>query len=182
MKRMKSDVDEVTIVGRLDFYEDLELGSNLVAVYTDDGEEYVISNRKMVRRLMPYAEDDIDITFVGTVDEDPYSHIKVLTVQSYEPSQKVQRSSRKTAVSVPLPKAGQDDFRGDEEDCEYIPDEDDRQDFDSDKLDDAGDEFGDEDLLDEDFADEDLDADLSDEERAKYANVLNDVLKGENKK
>lgn len=84
MKKHKSELDDVTIVGKLELYEDPETGSDLVAVCTDDGEEYVVTNKKMVRKLMKYTEDDIDIEFTGTIREDPYSLIQVLTIEDYK--------------------------------------------------------------------------------------------------
>ena len=175
MMNQNSELDDVTIIGKLDLYEDPETGKDLVAVYTKEGEEYVISNRKMARRLMPFTEDDIDVRFEGTVKVDQYSHIKILTVKSYEPLQEMMQLAsdrmRREGHAQLTP-----DFPGDDP-GDYIPDENDRRSFDDDLLD--GDQ--DEDALSEGFEDGDFSEDeepgeVSDEERSRLEQALAAVL------
>ena len=45
----RNEIEDVVLVGKLDLYEDPETGLDLVALYPEDGEEYVITNRKMVK-------------------------------------------------------------------------------------------------------------------------------------
>ncbi|MGN0880546.1 MAG: hypothetical protein ACI4WT_13990 [Oligosphaeraceae bacterium] len=171
MMNQNSELDDVTIIGKLDLYEDPETGNDLVAVYTKEGEEYVISNRKMARRLMPFTEDDIDVRFEGTVKVDPYSRIKILTVKSYEPLQELMQLAsdrmRREGHAQLTP-----DFPGDDP-GDYIPDENDRRSFDDDLLD--GDQDGDG-FEDADFSDEEELGEESDEERSRLEQALAAVL------
>ncbi len=178
MMNQNSELDDVTIIGKLDLYEDPETGNDLVAVYTKEGEEYVISNRKMARRLMPFTEDDIDVRFEGTVKVDQYSHIKILTVKSYEPLQEMMQLAsdrmRREGHTQLTP-----DFPGDDP-GDYIPDENDRRSFDDDLLD--GDQDGDDPAFadgfeDTDFSDDEEPGEMSDEERSRLEQALAAALK-----
>ncbi|MBR0459590.1 MAG: hypothetical protein IJJ26_10170 [Victivallales bacterium] len=71
-------------IGTLDVTDELcDDGSNALSFTTTDGEEYIIRNRKMVRRLEKYAYEQSEVTIWGCVKHDP-SGIDVLCVSEYD--------------------------------------------------------------------------------------------------
>lgn len=82
------DSDELqTIVGQLDIFDGLD-GQKLT-VTTADGDEYLISSKKWIKRLNKYADENIDISFEGTVEHDPEEGMDVINIKSFTPAQEV---------------------------------------------------------------------------------------------
>ena len=83
------DMDELeTIVGQLDVYDSLD-GQKLI-VTTAEGDEYLIASKKWIKRLNKYADENIDITFEGTVEHDPEEGMDVISIKSFKPAQEVE--------------------------------------------------------------------------------------------
>lgn len=84
-----NDNDEIqTIVGQLDIFDGLD-GQKLT-VTTADGDEYLISSKKWIKRLNKYADENIDISFEGTVEHDPEEGMDVINIKSFKPAQEVE--------------------------------------------------------------------------------------------
>ena len=82
------DSDELqTIVGQLDIFDGLD-GQKLT-VTTADGDEYLISSKKWIKRLNKYADENIDISFEATVEHDPEEGMDVINIKSFTPAQEV---------------------------------------------------------------------------------------------
>ncbi len=74
------------IVGQIDVFEDSTASDTSMSVFTADGEEYVITSRKVVKRLLRYAGEEIDIDFHGYVRHDAISGLDILSVVSFKPT------------------------------------------------------------------------------------------------
>jgi len=66
---MRNDEDklEITLTGHIEIADELcEDGSEALCIVTAEGDEYLIKNKKTIRRLMKYAYyDSVDINFRG---------------------------------------------------------------------------------------------------------------------
>ena len=83
------DSDEIqTIVGQLDIFDGLD-GQKLT-VTTADGDEYLIASKKWIKRLNKYADENIDISFEGTIEHDPEEGMDVINIKSFKPAQEVE--------------------------------------------------------------------------------------------
>ena len=83
------DSDEIqTIVGQLDIFDGLD-GQKLT-VTTADGDEYLITSRKWIKRLNNYADENIDISFEGTIEHDPEEGMDVINIKTFKPAQEVE--------------------------------------------------------------------------------------------
>ncbi|MBO4526596.1 MAG: hypothetical protein J5743_03140 [Victivallales bacterium] len=81
--------DEIqTIVGQLDIFDGLD-GQKLT-VTTADGDEYLIASKKWIKRLNKYADENIDISFEGTIEHDPEEGMDVINIKSFKPAQEVE--------------------------------------------------------------------------------------------
>lgn len=82
------DYDEATekklshIVGQIEVFEDYPGRDTAVSVITDDGDEFVVINRKAVKRLLQYAGEEINVELQGTVVFDHSLGMNVLNVTS----------------------------------------------------------------------------------------------------
>jgi len=77
--------EEIEITGQIDVSDELcSNGTEALAIVTADGDEYVIKNRKTVKRLKKYAYDQSVIKFRGYITHDP-TGIELFSVLSYEP-------------------------------------------------------------------------------------------------
>ena len=76
---------EMDIEGRVDVSDELcDDGSEALAIVTDDGDEYIIKSRKMIKHLMKYAYvDDLKIKFHGFARLDT-DGIVLFTVTGYK--------------------------------------------------------------------------------------------------
>lgn len=83
------DSDELQkIVGQLDIFDGLD-GQKLT-VTTAEGDEYLITSKKWIKRLNKYADENIDISFEGTVEHDPEEGMDVLTIKTFKPAEEVE--------------------------------------------------------------------------------------------
>ena len=81
--------DEIqTLVGQLDIFDGLD-GQKLT-VTTADGDEYLISSKKWIKRLNKYADENIDISFEGTIEHDPEEGMDVINIKTFKPAQEVE--------------------------------------------------------------------------------------------
>ena len=81
--------DEIqTIVGQLDIFDGLD-GQKLT-VTTAYGDEYLISSKKWSKRLNKYADENIDISFEGTIEHDPEEGMDVINIKTFKPAQEVE--------------------------------------------------------------------------------------------
>jgi hypothetical protein len=81
--------DEIqTIVGQLDIFDGLD-GQKLT-VTTADGDEYLITSKKWIKRLNKYADENIDISFEGTIEHDPEEGMDVINIKTFKPAQEVE--------------------------------------------------------------------------------------------
>lgn len=81
--------DEIqTIVGQLDIYDGLD-GQKLT-VTTADGDEYLIASKKWIKRLNKYADENIDISFEGTIEHDPEEGMDVINIKTFKPAEEVE--------------------------------------------------------------------------------------------
>ena len=85
---MQDDDEIQTIVGQLDIFDGLD-GQKLT-VTTADGDEYLISSKKWIKRLNKYADENIDISFEGTIEHDPEEGMDVLNIKSFKPAEEVE--------------------------------------------------------------------------------------------
>lgn len=76
----------IQIIGQVDVFEDSTASDTTISVFTPEGEEYVVVARKVVRRLLRFAGEEIDIDFVGYVDHDSSSGLDILSVVSFKPT------------------------------------------------------------------------------------------------
>lgn len=83
---MKEDKEQrvVTITGQVDIFEDMPgTDADAISILTQDGDEYIVNTRKMVKKLMPFAGEEVDILFQGTISKD-HSGLEILTVHSFK--------------------------------------------------------------------------------------------------
>ncbi|MDQ0291721.1 hypothetical protein [Oligosphaera ethanolica] len=83
---MKEDKEQrvVTITGQVDIFEDMPgADADAISILCQDGNEYIVTTRKMVKRLMPFAGEEVDILFQGTISKD-HSGLDILTVHSFK--------------------------------------------------------------------------------------------------
>ena len=96
---MESDNSEklVTITGQLDVSDELcSDGTAALSIILDNGDEYVINNRRVVKRLQRFAYNQETLVFTGTVRQDS-TGLKILSVQSCaKPVEKPKPAPRKT--------------------------------------------------------------------------------------
>ena len=85
---MQDDDEIQTIVGQLDIFDGLD-GQKLT-VTTADGDEYLISSKKWIKRLNKYADENIDISFEGTIEHDTEEGMDVLNIKSFKPAEEVE--------------------------------------------------------------------------------------------
>jgi len=85
---MQENDELQTIVGQLDIFDGLD-GQKLT-VTTADGDEYLISSKKWIKRLNKYADENIDISFEGTIEHDPEEGMDVINIKSFKPAQEVE--------------------------------------------------------------------------------------------
>ncbi len=84
-KRDYYEKKEMDIEGRVDVSDELcDDGSEALSIVTDDGDEYIIKSRKMIKHLMKYAYvDDLKIKFHGFARLDT-DGIVLFTVTGYK--------------------------------------------------------------------------------------------------
>ena len=156
------------IIGQVDIFEDSTAGDTVVSVLTADGDEYVIASRKIVKRLLRYAGEEIDIEFLGYITHDASDGLDILNVVSFKPTSEedikttadydrgLGSKKRKKTIDHEL---DDEDMDSEDFDISIINDDDlDDLDLDDEELD----------LDDEDFDLDDADIDLS---------ILNDIVK-----
>lgn len=83
---MKEDKEQrvVTITGQVDIFEDMPgTDADAISILSQDGNEYIVSTKKTVKKLMPFAGEEVDILFQGTVSKD-HSGLDILTVHSFK--------------------------------------------------------------------------------------------------
>jgi len=83
---MKEDKEQrvVTITGQVDIFEDMPgTDADAISILSQDGNEYIVSTRKMVKKLMPFAGEEVDILFQGTVAKD-HSGLEILNIHSFK--------------------------------------------------------------------------------------------------
>ena len=87
---------QVTITGQLDVSDELcSDGTAALSIILDNGDEYVINNRKVVKRLHRLAYNQETVVFTGTVRQDS-TGLKILSVQSCaKPVEKPKPATRK---------------------------------------------------------------------------------------
>ena len=88
----------ITITGQLDVSDELcSDGTAALSIILDNGDEYVISNRKVVKRQQRLAYNQERLVFTGVVKQDA-TGLKVFSVQSCsKPEEKPKTPARKTA-------------------------------------------------------------------------------------
>ena len=105
---MDSDNSEklVTITGQLDVSDELcSDGTAALSIINDNGDEYVINNRRVVKRLQRLAYNQETLVFTGTVRQDS-TGLKILSVQSCaKPVEKPKPAPRKTGRASSAKKA-----------------------------------------------------------------------------
>ena len=83
---MKEDKEQrvVTITGQVDIFEDMPgADADAISILCQDGNEYIVTTRKMVKRLMPFAGEEVDILIQETISKD-HSGLDILTVHSFK--------------------------------------------------------------------------------------------------
>ena len=105
---MDSDNSEnlVTITGQLDVSDELcSDGTAALSIINDDGDEYVINNRRIVKRLQRLAYNQETLVLTGTFRQDS-TGLKILSVQSCaKPVEKPKPAARKTGRAASAKKA-----------------------------------------------------------------------------
>ena len=100
---MDSDNSEkqVTITGQLDVSDELcSDGTAALSIILDNGDEYVINNRRVVKRLQRFAYNQETLVFTGTLRQDS-TGLKILSVQSCaKPVETPKPAPRKTGRSA----------------------------------------------------------------------------------
>ena len=82
-QEMEEEREYVELTGILDVSTELCIdGSEALALVTDDGDEYVINNRKTVKRLFKYAYNMSRLICTGYLEHDP-TGIDILSVVSF---------------------------------------------------------------------------------------------------
>ena len=76
-----------TIIGQLDVFDGLD-GQKLT-VTTAAGDEYLITSKKWIKRLNKYADENIDISFEGTIEHDPEEGMDVINIKTFKPTEEV---------------------------------------------------------------------------------------------
>ncbi len=158
------------IIGQVDIFEDSTAGDTVISVLTADGDEYVIASRKIVKRLLRYAGEEIDIEFLGYVTHDASDGLDILNVVSFKPTS--EEDIRATAD------ADYDRSHGSKKRKRAIADELDDEDMNSEDFDIAV--IHDDDLDDLDLDDEDLDLDDEDfdlDDADLDLSILNAIVK-----
>ena len=84
---MQDNNEIQTIVGQLDIFDGLD-GQKLT-VTTAEGDEYLITSKKWIKKLNKYADENIDISFECTVDHDPEEGMDVISIKNYKPAQEL---------------------------------------------------------------------------------------------
>ncbi|MBR6059997.1 MAG: hypothetical protein IKP58_17665 [Victivallales bacterium] len=121
------DTDELeTIVGQLDVYDGLD-GQKLI-ITTAQGDEYLIASKKWIKRLNKYADEEIDITFEGTVEHDPEEGMDVISIKSFKPAQEVEDDlptllSLNEDMKLNKDKSGRKPRKNDDDEIPEIPDD-----------------------------------------------------------
>ncbi|MBQ6471402.1 MAG: hypothetical protein IJJ33_05425 [Victivallales bacterium] len=132
---MSNERNEVELFGELGETDELcDDGSSALSLMTPEGDEYIICNRKIVRRLMKYAEAQVEITLRGYVRHDP-SGIEILSVTGYDAPQLDDDSDYNYGDSEPAPRSRKHRKKVEELDEDGSLDNDDSQedeDFDAD--------------------------------------------------
>ena len=85
---MEDNDKSQTIIGQVQVFDGLD-GQKLT-VTTAEGDEYLIASKKWIKRLNKYADENIDISFEGTVEYDPEEGMDVINIKSFKPSQEVE--------------------------------------------------------------------------------------------
>lgn len=84
---------EIEVVGHLDVSDEhCSDGSAALSIVLDNGDEYTVRNRKVVKRLMKYAYDQVEMTFKGYLSHDP-TGIDVFSVTSVVPPVREKRNT-----------------------------------------------------------------------------------------
>ena len=121
------DTDELeTIVGQLDVYDGLD-GQKLI-ITTAQGDEYLIASKKWIKRLNKYADEEIDITFEGTVEHDPEEGMDVISIKSFKPAQEVEDDlptllSLNEDMKLSKDKSSRKSRKNDDDEIPEIPDD-----------------------------------------------------------
>ena len=121
------DTDELeTIVGQLDVYDGLD-GQKLI-ITTANGDEYLIASKKWIKRLNKYADEEIDITFEGTVEHDPEEGMDVISIKSFKPAQEIEDDlptllSLNEDIKLSKDKSGRKPRKNDDDEIPEIPDD-----------------------------------------------------------
>ena len=93
---MEEEREYVELTGVLDVSTELCIdGSEALALVTDDGDEYVINNRKTVKRLFKYAYNMSRLICTGYLEHDP-TGIDIFSVVSFVEDE--------TPQNIPTPK------------------------------------------------------------------------------
>lgn len=83
---MKEELDKhvLSVTGQVDIFEDMPgTNADAISILTNDGDEYVVITHKMIKRLMPFAGEEVDILFQGTVSRD-HSGLEIFNIHSFK--------------------------------------------------------------------------------------------------
>ena len=86
---MSNNDEFQTIIGQLAIFDGLE-GQQLTVTTAEGENEYLITAKKWIKRLNKYADENIDISFEGTVEHDPEEGMDVLTIKTFKPAEEVE--------------------------------------------------------------------------------------------
>ena len=129
---MDDERKEIEVTGELGETDELcDDGSSALSLMTPEGDEYIICNRRMVRRLMKYAEAQVEITLRGYVRHDP-TDIDILSVTGFDAPRLDEDSNYNYDDSEPLPRSRRRRKRVEDEDEDDSLDENDSENLDED--------------------------------------------------
>lgn len=104
---MKEDKEQrvITITGQVDIFEDMPgSDADAISILSQDGDEYIVNTRKMVKKLMPFAGEEVDILFQGTISKD-HSGLEIFTVHSFKVLSEDALELISAAKEAPAPRA-----------------------------------------------------------------------------
>jgi hypothetical protein len=163
---MKEDKEQriVSITGQVDIFENMPgTDADAISILSQDGNEYIVSAKKMVKKLMPFAGEEVDLLFQGTVAKD-HSGLEVLSVHSFkilsEEAQELINAKAKDAAAARAKrkKRNYEDEDEDENEDEELEGIDQIVDIHWHDIHVDDDEFEDDELEDEELEDEEFDA------------------------
>lgn len=77
-------------VGQIEVFEDYPGCNSAVSVFTEEGEEYVVINKKAVKRLLRYAGEEVKVELEGVVDFDHALGLNILNVTSIKSNEEIE--------------------------------------------------------------------------------------------